>query len=393
MRSSLKYCFNQYLLIAFCLFPFSVHATETLITQHSFIYEHADSKKSLSEIKIGEEVFIIQVHGEWARIAWKNIAGWIKTQNYQTKTDSLVITNPVASTRLYEGKCTFCSKKYPTRLQSHEPNFLGFTNDDNDVPYLDFKVSLKYPLFWDGSYSERNYRKWKLPFLYLAFTGRFGQYISTRDSSPVVGKRFNPELIGRYWLNDETKFVDISFGHESNGQSIDSEAEYLDARRDLTREGQDPEFARDFISRGWDYVGINWQHLSQKDNYAYGYGLKLQYFLNKGPFQGEAENSNTWENDGDNIFRRQYDGITVSTQFAILKPWLPSLGLSYTTGYDDIFQNSTFKIDSTVLLGSKGVPIVFWASRGFNSDFVDFYKRTTSFGIALKLKTYLGQGN
>ena len=56
---------------------------------------------------------------------------------------------------------------------------------------MDFKISVKYPVLKDLLSKA-------LPDsgLYFAFTGRWGQYIGDRYSSPVIAKRFNPKLFG-----------------------------------------------------------------------------------------------------------------------------------------------------------------------------------------------------
>jgi hypothetical protein len=143
-------------------------------------------------------------------------------------------------------------------LTSYEPNRLGWTFDDNDVDegYLDAIFSLKYPLFHDDYYS----REGSPLNAYLAFTGRFSQYIESRDSSPVIGRRFNPKFFLRHWLGDDSRYIDFGLAHESNGQNISSEGAYLREREDFESEGQDPDFARDYISRGWDYLSLDWKH-------------------------------------------------------------------------------------------------------------------------------------
>src|SRR5258708_33525620 len=106
---------------------------------------------------------------------------------------------------------------------------------------MDFKISVKYPLF-----NDRLSKKLPDSRLYFAFTGRWGQYIGDRYSSPVIAKRFNPKLFWRQNLNyvcQERKedgtlavskhcegnpdkvpgtYIEAAIGHESNGQTISS---------------------------------------------------------------------------------------------------------------------------------------------------------------------------
>ena len=290
-------------------------------------------------------------------------------------------------------------------LTSYEPNRLGWTFDDNDVDegYLDAVFSLKYPLFHDGYYSQDG------PPLnaYLAFTGRFSQYIESRDSSPVVGKRFNPKFFLRHWLGDDSRYVDVGLAHESNGQNINSEEAYLRERADFESEGQDPDFARDYISRGWDYLSLDWKHAWGDYPAGLNTYLNLKYFLDDGPFQGDPEEYNDWEGDGVNR-RKEYDGLTLLAKYrfdrsycltelvpAKSEEWTPNFCLgkfawAHTTGYDGIFNNNTDRLEFTVDLW--GVPIMIWGQKGYNSDLVDYYKKVRSWGIALELQSNFGEG-
>lgn len=285
-------------------------------------------------------------------------------------------------------------------LTSYEPNRLGWTFDDNDVNegYLDAVFSLKYPLFHDGYYSQDS-----SPLnAYLAFTGRFSQYIESRDSSPVIGKRFNPKFFLRHWLGDDSRYVDIGLAHESNGQNINSEEAYLRERADFESEGQDPEFARDYISRGWDYLSLDWRHAWGEYPAGLNTYVNLKYFLDDGPFQGDPEEYNDWEGDGVNK-RKEYDGLSFLGKYrfdrsyclthlvpAKAEEWTPNFCLgkfawTYTTGYDGVFDNNTNRLEFTVNLW--GVPVMIWGQSGYNSDLVDYYQDVNSWGFALELQS------
>lgn len=130
-------------------------------------------------------------------------------------------------------------------LESYEPTTLGYTKDSDDVPFFDFKISVKYPIF-PILFDKR---------LFFAFSGRFGQYIGTRSSSPVIGKRFNPKLCVMFpfdTTHPRRDYIDFAYAHESNGQKIDTLAESNEIQKDEEK----PTYARDYISRGWDYLEI-----------------------------------------------------------------------------------------------------------------------------------------
>ena len=275
------------------------------------------------------------------------------------------------------------------KLSSYEPNSLGWTFDDNDVAggYMDFKVSLRYPLFNSGQYSER---AWLLnPF--LAFTGRFSQYIGSVKSSPVIAKRFNPKLFVRHWLGNEDHYIDFGYAHESNGQSVESLTQFQQLQEDLQGSGQSAEFARNYISRGWDYVSLDWKAPQKNEKQNIAYYINLKHFLENGLLQTEIEEYNEWEYEPGitGKQRREVDGITALFKYRYHKPSrinVSKLALLYTTGISQPFANHSIRGEATFDLG--GIPLMVWASHGYNSDLVDYYKKVNSVGIALELNTF-----
>jgi len=289
-------------------------------------------------------------------------------------------------------------------LTSYEPNIMSTRMDDNDINamYLDFKVSLKYPVFHDGYFSDGND-----PLnLYLAFSGRLSQYIETDISSPVVGRRFNPKLFSRYVFGDGDDYVDIGYNHESNGQSIVSPEGLAQKQQELG-----PTYdilAREFISRGWDYWSVDVKKTFFDKNSRYGElstYLNLHYYVSNGILQGKPEEYNTWE-DGGMVEkpRSEYDGITFLARWDFPRDFCMSellilhnidlfegacaqkIAWQHKTGYDKPFENTSNLLELTVDLW--GLPVMFWGQTGYNNDFVDYYRNVNSWGIALELNTF-----
>ncbi len=278
----------------------------------------------------------------------------------------------------------------PLKLQSYESNMLGYTWDSDDVPFMDFKLSVLYPMFHDGQYQGNN--SWNyFPYPHFSFTGRFGQYIETRNSSPVVGKRFNPKLFGRYWLGSNDDYLDIGFAHESNGQSIDTEEAYLRLRDSYIQDGESADFADDAISRGWDYVGLTLKNLYRfSGKSSLTTYIDYRYFIEHGPLQGAKEELNAWENFDVYLQRKQVHGIMLSAMYdqsfnSTLKYGIRA-ALIYQTGYKDTFDYNTFRTEFTL---KSDIPFMIWYSSGYDSDLVGYYKKVESFGIALALSSYL----
>ena len=302
----------------------------------------------------------------------------------------LIITLLIPNISFAEDKNEDNTPRKFGRLESHEPNTVGFAYDSNDVNHMDFKVSLKYPIFHNGIAQEPKYGY--LPYPYLAFTGRFSQYINTRESSPVISKRFNPELFFRYWFHfnadkSDSDYIDLAYGHESNGQSINTLVEYNQRRAAFIADGENPDFANDYISRGWDYLGFTWKFTRRNpfsSNSRFTSYVEMRYFLKDGLLQGNQEEYNSWENNPEGKPRNKVDGIRLKLKYKtrfVESDLLTSnkIFLSYTTGYSDIFKYSTYRAEWGVEI--LNLPLVIWVARGYNSDLADYYKKVTSAGI------------
>lgn len=317
-------------------------------------------------------------------------------------------------------------------VRTYEPIYVGYTFDQDDQAYMDFSLSVITPasiLFPWESWNPRNkfpgtedYEAPKMfpyqPRLYLAFSGRAGQYIKTRESSPVVGKRFNPLLSMRWWQkerdltsNEEGElglhdYFELAYGHESNGQRIGDlenprtpEEENLGRVRfeALQREYEivdgDPSIARDEISRGWDYLGARWASSWKLDTGRLFLILDGRYYLDDGIMQGKSEEYNVWENDGDwlarydgKISRDKVDGLRASVRYQSNSlNWLLDANevmLEVRTGYNGPFERMTARLE----LGFKYTSL--WYRYGYNSDLVDYYHKDSSWGLAIKIREF-----
>ncbi len=290
------------------------------------------------------------------------------------------------------------------RLCSYEPTTLGWTKDNDDNGFVDFTISVRYqllPLYFTRFQDQYLGRYFpglgERSAFYLAFTGRFGQYLGTRDSSPVVGKRFNPKLFYRYWTDDDltlddehASHIDVAFAHESNGQSIDSLEEYQAA----VSTTQDKAAVNDQLSRGWDYFEVLWKRnieaievKGERNLYTY---VRLKYFLSHGPLQGTAEEYVPWEENPEGKKRSFVNGVSGMIKYVRKGEWgsFQDLKLSalYETGYRKPFRFGTYRYE----IGSKlwQLPVSVWWQNGFNSDLAQYYKRVTSYGAQIEIGSF-----
>jgi hypothetical protein len=288
-------------------------------------------------------------------------------------------------------------------VRAYEPTSVGYTFQEGDESFMDFSISLMVP-FLHNVYPDRMPSDRRSIFggsgrsiyPYFAFTGRAGQYIGTRESSPVVGKSFNPLFIIRKWNTNmqnpaeaqPDNYLDLVYGHESNGQWIDDPATFLQVSQLHNSFNE----TRDEISRGWDYVGINF---SERRHWLPGLDepqrlqLNLSYYLENGLMQGAQEEYNFWEFDPEGKRRRDVDGIEM--RFDVTQPigWLwddleengfsGRIGLRWITGLGRPFDNNTFEIEAGFLI--NGFPVEAWYRYGYMTDLTDYYRRLESAGV------------
>ncbi len=279
-------------------------------------------------------------------------------------------------------------------LASDEPNMLGWTRDAYEKQgFMDFTLSMRYPLFFEAMCEGRRYNM--LPF--ISFTGRMGQYFD-RHSAPVVTKRFNPKLFMRFyepthsedkklWSDDNgLDYFDIGYGHESNGQHVDSPA-LFDAA--VASYGS-PAIAQDYLSRGWDYLGYK-RHLQMHDYLGLdSLDAEVRYFLHHGLLQATSEEYNVWEGPRAITRISQVDGLRLKLNFGFHRDWFKGASVQIFSGYRDLGRHPTLRAELgfTPLSDFLGVPIMLWGQTGYLNNIAQYYRRTWAVGIAAAFETF-----
>lgn len=324
----------------------------------------------------------------------------------------------------------FLPPTFTDLFRSYEPTSIGYTVDEGDDSFMDFSFSAMFPLLAPDNYPA-NLRLHKTADffsptrysginLYGAATLRAGQYIGTRPSSPVVGKRFNPLFAARFWALDgrdlasPDNFIELVYAHESNGQFLTSKTLYdrqeavYAKQASETPNGSNPSFptnvagrsTRDNISRGWDYVGLNfsrdWDTSAPpflpwiKDDVTHILNAKFNYYLPYGLMQkGDEQFNHSWE-PGPGGHRKRYDGLSFRYSVTVNPDAAPGAGrgfvrrysLTWTTGYYHPAEFNTFKAEWSFVLFNR-LPLTLWMRYGYNRDLVDYYVKDQSFGLSL----------
>lgn len=319
------------------------------------------------------------------------------------RTDSVNRTIPVSGTRapvLWRG----------LNVQTFEDNYVGYTLDSDDEAFMDFKLSVAYQLSAFGGQGRFS--------LNFAFTGRFAQYIGTRESSPVVGKRFNPYLYFRYnptWWGDRTRFR-FGYAHESNGQSITDLPGFTAAVATLTNptsahplsSEQATRQTLDQISRGWDYLGVSWTHRLFANHFytrrpIQGYMLvegAYRGYLKRGLMQGLHEEYQPWEQLWTTpgiLHRSQVSGVNVVAEyFFVPSQGLPKyaalraldhLKLGYTTGSSQPFSYHSVLLQAGLRVSRLRIAGTY--TNGYDGDLAQYGKRNESWGISFILNSFI----
>jgi hypothetical protein len=289
-------------------------------------------------------------------------------------------------------------------LTSYEPNLIGYSYDSDDKqPFLDFKLSLKYPIAYAYSKTLCNGGVIKKCIPYFAFTGRFGQYIENRNSSPVISKRFNPSLFIRLDLiNSENikadkkkflkneEFIDLIYGHESNGQRVTTASSWQSMADDFVNDGDKEKYANDYISRGWDYWGVEYNFTPIRDNLNIILGYRN--FIG-GLLQGDIEEDFDWEEKRKITSRKQINGLSATFKFQT-NSFIDSsnafgglqIAINIDTGIHDFAKYNTYRIETTTKIGH--MPFMIWYQHGYGADFAQYYVNTNTIGLAFELASY-----
>lgn len=150
-------------------------------------------------------------------------------ENYQTNNPFTQEKNTVTETSYFDD--------FIHRLRPYQGTkvYIDYGRGEKLDRHLDIEYSFRY-LFtrpMSFSYDTDEYEwDWDLSF---TFTGEFDFYAGTRDSGPVIGRRYNPGFMFNARNNKKKGITGytISVEHESNGQATNSLRALIESSRDL----------------------------------------------------------------------------------------------------------------------------------------------------------------
>tara|TARA_R110002110_G_scaffold147129_2_gene337484 strand:- start:189559 stop:190428 length:870 start_codon:yes stop_codon:yes gene_type:complete len=270
---------------------------------------------------------------------------------------------------------TFAAEPQPAvepyqRFSSNEPNYFVGAWDNGDDWHMEFNLSIKYAL-WPPQASRH-----KLLFVY---NGTYDFYLNSRDSAPIISRRQNIAPVYQYALGADPNRPEYEFRagwyHESNGQTIETAEEYQDAG----------EFARDQVSRGWDYLGLEYRS-------PFFAGMRQHFDLRvfcdcQGWGSQDREDSIFWTSVNEQPKINDYDGIRWIMGDFELPADFGNLRLELKTGNRDFdaLGNISGKF---VFSDFLGFPLNIFYFSGYGRELSSYHERNQFIGIGIEMESF-----
>lgn len=264
-------------------------------------------------------------------------------------------------------------------LSGYEPSYLMYAADDES--HVEFKISIKYPLR-ECPKGDCDTQKDQV---YFAYTGKYDFYIYSedtpgRESAPIISRVQNPGIYYRRLLGkdswDYLQSFSIGWFHESNGQQITELADFNNTLH-----------AEDFVSRGWDYLGVDIKFSSPLKtvlNDDHLYYLRLRAFCNCqafGKFSKEDDTSIFGSTEGEEI--GDYDGLRLLMKSTSGKNYNYTLSLRSGVSTRNAFSNLTVQLEYTY--DYLGIPWSILYFNGYGKDISTYHIKDEYVGVGVKI--------
>ncbi len=264
-----------------------------------------------------------------------------------------------------------------------EPVFLGVSHQ-NEEWGLEFLLSLRLHPGW----IEGNDSVWAPDRVYLvSFTTQGTQELGL-ESQPVVGKRFHVQILptvfslGREGAPEGSGFLAVSlYGHESNGQSVQTREEFralLD--RFVAEEGRAEDDVRHFasarLSRGWDLSELQagWRGLELGPT-RWAFGARAAMYWDWGFLQRDAEETYDFET-ADVQRRRDVNGFRLTA-----RPTYRRLSLEYSVERG-LSARYSHRLEASVRVRGA-MDLALRLGSGYANDLAEFNRDTDDLAIGL----------
>lgn len=260
------------------------------------------------------------------------------------------------------------------KLRGNEPSYFVYAKDNDDsFDHIEFYLSVEYPMLEGamhkcfGSNTD----------LYFNYNGKYDFYINKdRYSSPVISRRQNPGIMIKHSFSESLsglKSIKAGYFHESNGQTIDTMAEYSST-----------ENGGDFVSRGWDYIPLEFKFEFPEKLNGLTFFLKGRYFLDKQFFNIDKEDTVFWDKTDDSKIE-DYAGISliIRSQTVVNDRWYMKglkLAAIYRTGYTDF--NLSQRYEAT--FRAFDIPLYIFYFSGYGTEISTYQERGYTWGLGVE---------
>lgn len=263
-------------------------------------------------------------------------------------------------------------------LSGNEPSYFAFAHDSgSSEDHIEFYLSIKYPLFTtlvEKSLGERSR-------LYFNYNGKYDFYAFSRDSLPIISRRQNPGVLYEYaWpkiANMQLQSLRTGYFHESNGQAVDSREEYLVTDN-----------ARDYVSRGWDYIPLEAKFaVSEKRHGIFGnFYLNLQgrYFLDRQVFRHDREDEIFWDAGAEQPRIEQYDGVRVGIATVFILPHIEAKEIKFNAIYRSGHREFNLSQRYEATFRFFDFPLYVYYFRGYGVELTTYHQKGTTYGIGFE---------
>jgi len=263
-------------------------------------------------------------------------------------------------------------------LRGNEPSYFALGHDSGSGEnQIEFYLSIKYPLL---STPIENILG-KDSSLYFNYNGKYDFYAFSRDSSPIISRKQNPGVMFEHtWppvANIHLQSLKVGYFHESNGQTVDTRAEY-----------QATEHAIDYVSRGWDYLPLEAKlAVSEKRHGIFGnFYLNLQgrYFLDRQMFRHDREDEIFWETLAEQPQIEDFDGIRINLATVFILPRIEAreikFNATYRSGYREFHLSQRYGATFRLF----DLPLYVYYSRGYGVEIATYHQEGTSYGVGFE---------
>lgn len=255
------------------------------------------------------------------------------------------------------------------RLESNEPNYVAWTaSDDTDNNHSEFYISLKYPIF-------SNLWEWGADVLFI-YNGKYDFYIGSRDSAPIVSRLQNPGIAIEKAFNGKNGPHNLRIGwyHESNGQSVETQTQF-----------NNTENAIDHVSRGWDYLGIDYKK-SFKPDLIFDTSLRLFCDCQAMGFLDKREDEIFWRPVVEQPSIWDFDGFRTGLEYSPGKigNFLTNVRIRADIrtglGDSDAFGNVSGKLSLSFRIADN-IPLSIFYFNGYGKDISTYHRRDQYIGF------------